>query len=58
MLVEAGGKDLVMLVNNNGCSCLMIAASSDHFNVAEVQLGVCRQTDRNEALCRQIGHKE
>jgi len=45
MLAKAGGRDLVMLVANNGETCLFAAAQYGHLDVAEVRLGLCRQTD-------------
>ena len=58
MLAKTGGKDLCMLTNDDGNSCLCIAALGGHVDVAEVQLSVCRQIDMKNALCSQIGHKE
>ena len=48
MLVEAGGKDLLMLTANNGCSCLYAAAQNGHDGMAKVRQGMCRQIG-NEA---------
>ena len=48
MLVEAGGKDLLMLTNNNGDSCLYVAASMGHDGMGKVRQGMCRQIG-NEA---------
>ena len=42
MLVEAGGKDLLMLTDNNGCSCLFAAAQTGHDGMAKVRQGMCR----------------
>ena len=55
MLVEAGGKDLLMLTDNDGTSCLFAAAYHGHEGVAQVESGVCR--DRKEGVSRQIGQK-
>ena len=43
MLVEVGGKDLLMLTANDGGSCLYIAASMGHDGIAKVRQGMCRQ---------------
>jgi len=46
MLVQAGGEDLLMIVNNNGISCLYKAAQNGHMCAAEVRKvheGVCRK---------------
>jgi len=48
MLVEAGGKDLLMLTDNDGSSCLHVAACNGHDGVAKVRQGMCRQIG-NEA---------
>jgi hypothetical protein len=40
MLVEAGGKDLLMLTANNGCSCLSIAACQGRDGMAKVRQGM------------------
>ena len=48
MLVEAGGKDLLMLTDNNGVSCLIVAALGGHDGIAKVRQGMCRQIG-NEA---------
>ena len=48
MLVEAGGKDLLMLTDNNDCSCLHAAASMGHDGMGKVRQGMCRQIG-NEA---------
>jgi len=48
MLVEAGGKDLLMLTNNNGRSCLFVAAQQGRDGMAKVRQGMCRQIG-NEA---------
>ena len=48
MLVEAGGKDLLMLTDINGHSCLHIAASMGHDGMAKVRRDMCRQIG-NEA---------
>jgi len=37
MLVKAGGKDLLMLTNNDGWSCLLVAAYNGHVGTAEVR---------------------
>ena len=37
MLVEAGGKDLLMLPNNDGYSCLFMAASEGHVDMGKVE---------------------
>ena len=37
MLVEAGGKDLLMLPDNNGWSCLSEAASNGHVDMGKVE---------------------
>jgi len=42
MLVEAGGKDLLMLTDNIGCSCLFAAAQTGHDGMAKVRQGMCR----------------
>jgi len=55
--VEIGGESLFMLVNDNGDSCLHVAAEEGHADVAKVRQGMCRQIDRKEALRRQIRHK-
>jgi len=55
MLVEAGGKDLLMLTNNNGGSCLFIAACKGHDGVAQVESGMSRH--RKEGVSRQRGQK-
>ena len=55
MLVEAGGKDLLMLTNNDGHSCLHVAAQQGHDGVAQVESGVCRH--RKEGVSRQRGQK-
>jgi len=44
MLVEAGGKDLLMLPDINGCSCLYAAAYQGHDGMAKVRQGM--RTDR------------
>ena len=52
MLVEAGGKDLLMLTNNNGTSCLIFAAYHGHTGAAKVRrvcAGVCRTIDRKHS---------
>jgi len=52
MLVEAGGKDLLMLTTTNGASCLCIAAENGHTRVAKVRrvcAGVCRTIDRKHS---------
>jgi len=51
VLAKAGGKNLFMLPNSNGDSCLYIAAKEGHADVAEVLLGACRLRDRKESLC-------
>jgi len=43
MLVEAGGKDLLMLTDNDGESCLYAAAQQGHDGMAKVRQGMCRQ---------------
>jgi len=48
MLVEAGGKDLLMLTDKIGCSCLHAAAFRGHNGMAKVRQGMCRQIG-NEA---------
>ena len=48
MLVEAGGKDLLMLTDNDDCSCLSVAASMGHDGMGKVRQGMCRQIG-NEA---------
>jgi len=48
MLVEAGGKDLLMLTDNNGWSCLYAAAIMGHDGMGKVRQGMCRQIG-NEA---------
>ena len=48
MLVEAGVKDLLMLADNNGWSCLYAAAAKGHDDMAKVRQGMCRQIG-NEA---------
>jgi len=57
MLVKTGGKNLLMLLNNTGDSCLHLAVEGGHADVAEVRQGMCRQINRKEALCRPTGHK-
>ena len=57
MLVKTGGKNLLMLINSTGDSCLYTAAEGGHADVAEVRQGICRQIDRKEALRRQTRHK-
>ena len=37
MLVEAGGKDLLMLTDNNGASCLHAAVYMGHDGMAKVR---------------------
>ena len=37
MLVEAGGKDLLMLPDNSGQSCLYRAAWNGHVNMGKVE---------------------
>jgi len=48
MLVEAGGKDLLMLTDNNGHSGLHMAAIMGHDGMAKVRLCMCREIG-NEA---------
>ena len=48
MLVEAGGKDLLMLTTNNGWSCLYVAAVKGRDGMGKVRQGMCRQIG-NEA---------
>ena len=48
MLVEAGGKDLLMLTADDGCSCLHLAAMHGHDGMGKVRQGMCRQIG-NEA---------
>ena len=48
MLVEAGSKDLLMLTDNNGRSCLFVAAQKGHDGMGKVRQGMCRQIG-NEA---------
>ena len=43
MLVEAGGKDLLMLTENGGVSCLYAAAVKGHYAMAKVRQDMCRQ---------------
>ena len=40
MLVEAGGKDLLMHTNNDGESCLVAAVRGNEIGVAEVRKGM------------------
>jgi len=40
MLVEAGGKDLLMHTNNDGESCLVAAVRGKEIGVAEVRKGM------------------
>ena len=42
MLVEAGGKDLLMLTDNNSQSCLHAAALEGHVDLGKVRQGMCR----------------
>ena len=44
MLVEAGGKDLLMLTNNNGYSSLSAAAMEGHDGMGKVRQGTCTRT--------------
>ena len=37
MLVEAGGKDLLMLTDNDGESCLLKAARAGHMDMGKVE---------------------
>jgi hypothetical protein len=37
MLVEAGGKDLLMLPDNDGWSCLLQAARAGHVDMGKVE---------------------
>ena len=48
MLVEAGGKDLLMFTDNNGQSCLSRAARYGQDGMVKVRQGMCRQIG-NEA---------
>jgi len=48
MLVKAGGKDLLMLVGNDGVSCLDIADQQGHGEMGTVRQDVSRQTDTKE----------
>ena len=48
MLVEAGGKDLLMLTANDGHSCLFAAAFQGHDGMGKVR----------QVMCRQIGNEE
>jgi len=48
MLVEAGGKDLLMLTTNDGWSCLHAAAIKGYDGMGKVRQGMCRQIG-NEA---------
>ena len=60
MLVEAGGKDLLMLTNNNGWSCLSIAAMTGHVDMGKVESYSRARVDRQiapTAACRQIQHE-
>jgi len=54
--VKAGGKDLLMLIDDDGDSCLFIAAYRGHTDMAKVRQDICagRKTG-NESVCRQIG---
>jgi len=61
MLVEAGGKDLLMLTNNVGWSCLYRAAANGHVDMGKVQSYSRACVDRQiatTAACRQIQHEE
>ena len=61
MLVEAGGKDLLMLPDNDGWSCLYRAASDGHVDMGKVQSYSRACVDRQiatTAACRQIQHEE
>ena len=42
MLMEVGGKDLLMLTNNNGYSCLSAAAQMGHDGMGKVRQGMYR----------------
>jgi len=48
MLVEAGGKDLLMLTANNGASRLHAAVYMGHDGMAKVRQGMCRQIGNEE----------
>jgi hypothetical protein len=40
LLVKEGGRDLLFLTNNDGASCLYMAAQHGHFVVVEVSVSV------------------
>jgi len=42
MLVEASGKDLLMLTDKDVVSCLYVAAQQGHDGIAKVRQGMCR----------------
>jgi len=44
MLVEAGGKDLLMLTDNSGQSCLYAAARMGRDGIAKVRQGMYTRT--------------
>jgi hypothetical protein len=40
LLIKEGGRDLLFLTDNNGASCLWIAAQNGHLEVVEVSVFV------------------
>ena len=53
MLVKAGGKDLLMLTNKNGLSCLQIAAHKGHEEMGKVRQDVCKHM---HDVCKEMRH--
>eukprot|EP00277_Geminigera_cryophila_P038114 CAMPEP_0173098158 /NCGR_PEP_ID=MMETSP1102-20130122/34509_1 /TAXON_ID=49646 /ORGANISM="Geminigera sp., Strain Caron Lab Isolate" /LENGTH=55 /DNA_ID=CAMNT_0013990491 /DNA_START=48 /DNA_END=212 /DNA_ORIENTATION=- len=48
MLVEVGGKDLLMLTANNGQSCLSAAAKRGHDGMAQMLEEACRHVGMSQ----------